>query len=139
MELLLFAVLVGIALCVGLLLVVISYLRKLGHTQKKSKAVVGLTREQQSKLREEATQQYEAMMVRELQRFEKSMQKFSDDLLANMQSHIGQPDVALEKTMSGLMSATTEGYSAALQESVAALKARLSSVIASTCAEDRSF
>ena len=74
------------------------------------------------------TTQYEAMMVRELQRFEKGMQKFSDELLVKMQTHIGSPDVELEKTMSGLMATTTDGYNAALEQSVGTLKARLSSV-----------
>lgn len=128
MELLLVAVLIGLVLCIALLVMLVVQLRRLSRVNKKAKHPVGLTRDQQAKLREDAARQYEAMMVRELQRFEKSMQKFSDDLLANMQAHIGQPDVALEKTMHGLMDATTNGYGAALENSVAALKARLSSV-----------
>lgn len=128
MEVVLYAILVGLVMCIGLMVAVIMLLQKLNRVHKKAKPTIGLSREQQAKLREEATQQYEAMMVRELQRFEKSMQKFSDELLVKMQTHIGNPDVELEKTMSGLMATTTDGYSTALEQSVGALKARLSSV-----------
>lgn len=128
MELLLVAILMGLMVCVGLLLVIISRLHSLRVISKKSKNMASLSHEQQVKLRDDAARQYEAMMVRELQRFEKNMQKFSDELLANTQAHVARPDIAIEKTLDGLMSTTTTGYSAALEKSVAALKARLSSV-----------
>ena len=128
MEFIQYVIVVGLVVCIVLMVVVIMLQQKLNHVHTKAKPTVGLSREQQAKLREEATQQYEAMMVRELQRFEKSMQKFSDELLTKMQTHIGNPDVELEKTINGLMTTTTDGYSAALEQSVGALKARLSSV-----------
>lgn len=128
MELLLGIILAILAACLVLLGVVLTKLSTLERHQKKAKPAVTLTRAQQTQLHDEAGRQYEAMMVRELQRFEKSMQKFSDELLENMHQHVGQPDVQISKTIEGLVSATTDGYSMALQEAVAALKARLSSV-----------
>lgn len=128
MEILFGMILVALVACIALLAVVLVKLQKLEKHHKKAKPVVSLTRAQQTQLHEEAGRQYEAMMVRELQRFEKSMQKFSDELLENMRQHVGQPDVQIAQTIEGLVGATTDGYSLALQEAVTALKARLSSV-----------
>ncbi len=128
MDILLGIIIVSLVFCVGLLLLLLGKVQKLLNSQKKTKPDPGLTRSAQAKLREEASHQYEAMMVRELQRFEKNMQKFSDELLSSMQQRVGQPDVDLEKTVDALVAATTQGYGLALEESVAALKARLSSL-----------
>jgi hypothetical protein len=81
-----------------------------------------------AKLREEASRQYEAAMVRELQRFEKEMAKLSNDLLVKIQQKVGQPDVELEKTVNALVDTTTRGYSTALEETITGLKARLATI-----------
>jgi paraquat-inducible protein B len=125
LEVAVYLLLATSALGLALLVVIYKSLKK--DSKKRNKVEATLTRDQLAKLREEASRQYETAMVRQLQRFEKEMTKLTDDLLLKMQQKIGQPDVELEKTVNALVDATTQGYSAALDETVNGLKARLAS------------
>jgi hypothetical protein len=126
LEILVLVLLAVSAICLVLLISINNHLKK--NNQKRNKHEASLSRDQLAKLREEASRQYEAAMVRELQRFEKEMAKLSNDLLVKIQQKVGQPDVELEKTVNALVDTTTRGYSTALEETITGLKARLATI-----------
>lgn len=125
----LLVLLIGLSVLILLVMVWLgARLQTLENRRTKVKHDTPLTKDQLAKLHDEAAQQYEATMVRELKRFEGEMTKMSNDLLGKLQGQIGTPQAQLASTIDGLLQTTTHGYADALDQAVAQLKARLATV-----------
>ncbi len=103
-------------------------LQRLEKARAKAVHDTPLSKDQLAKLRDEASQQYETTMVRELKRFEAEMAKMSEELLGKLRTQVSDPQAQLQTTINGLLAATTQGYQVALDEAVQQLRARLASV-----------
>lgn len=116
-------------LIVAVLWTIVQIVRLRQQNQKKNQDLEKvLDKETTERLRADANARYEAVMTRELKRFEKELEQTSNELLSQIHKRLAAPDQQLDATIQALLAQTMSGYSSVLSVSTAQLKEQLASV-----------